>query len=211
MSTKRLRALPVAGVAAALVLGGATAAVAGGAEHQASDVYLFEDMSVAGDATLVRTGSTVRVNLHTHVRGGLVEFGAPVGSDWEVGDATTVWLVVFNNPAGCTGGCGEDEVVTAFLGGPNPAEVGLHYGTGHVAGGHAFSASASLREWDVSGRLFGMPLKDAGRAEVHVIVRSHGSARGLAGAELSAALHDVDGGCDTNTCGDAQFTVFLAP
>ena len=210
MRSGRWRALPVLAVTTGFVLATATAAVAAGAVHQFSDVHLFEDMSVAGDASLVRTGSTVRLNLHTDTHGGLFEFGVPTGPDWEVGDATTVWFVVFNEPGACVGGCGEDEVVDAFLGGANLAGVGLHYGTGHVAG-HHFGASASLREWDVGGRLFGMPLKDAQTAEVHVIVRSHGPAATLSGGDLAEALHSVDGGCGTNTCGDAQFAVFLAP
>ncbi len=63
----------------------------------------------------------------------------------------------------------------------------------------------------MSGVLFGYGLMDSMAAEIHLVVRSHGPAANLSGQELSEALHSVDGGCTTNTCGDAQFAVFLAP
>lgn len=211
MKRRLLRAGPVGLVAALLLVMGAVSAAAGGAVHQPSTVYQFDDMSAAGEARLTRTANGVSFRMRTAISGELTEFGALLGEDWESGDATTVWFVVFNFPDECIGGCGEDEVIAAFLGFYNDAGVGLHYGTGHVAGGAWFNAAASLREWDTSGRLFGMPLRDAEGAEIHLVVRSHGPASTLSGSELNDALHSVDGGCATNTCGDPQFAVFLAP
>lgn len=62
------------------------------------------------------------------------------------GHAETMWWVVFNNPSGCTGGCGADEVETAF-GGPNPAQVSVVNADGRVvpaAGGVSFAAQLSV-------------------------------------------------------------------
>lgn len=205
------RAVPVVLIATSLLVAGAVTAAAGGAVHQSSGVYQFDDMSHAGEAALTRTDAGITLRLGTAISGELTDFGVLLGEDWSSGDATTVWLVVFNEPGNCVGGCGEDEVIDAATGGANAAEVGLHYGAGHVAGGDHFHAAATLREWDTSGLVFGMPLKDAMGAEIHTVVRSHGPASALSGQQLSAAIHSLMGGCETNTCGDPQFAVFLSP
>lgn len=189
---------------------GSHVAQAAPAVHQESDVYEFEDMDDVGDATLKRNNSGVTMNIKTAVSGELFDFATPLEVDWQRGDATTVWFVVFNEPWNCSDDeCGEDDVMAAFNG--NPAKVGVHFGTGHVAGGADFNAAASLKEGDMSGVLFGYGLMDSMAAEIHLVVRSHGPAANLTGPELADALHSVDGGCDTNTCGDPQFAVFLAP
>lgn len=203
---------------AAIGLGsaGAHVAEAAPAAHQTSEVYEFVGMADAGSASLNRTPNGVKMKIRTTVGGELENFGDPLGVDWERGDATTVWFVVFNDPDGCVDGCGGDDVEDFF--GENPsdrAKVGIHFGTGHVAGARTFNASAHLSEGDTSGMLFGSPLMDSQTAEIHLVVRSHGPAAALTGQQLSAALHSVDGGCapfnGPNTCGDSQFAVFPAP
>jgi hypothetical protein len=49
------------------------------------------------------------------------------------------------------------------------------------------------------------------KAEVHLVVRSHGPASNFTADQLVEALTTVDGGCDINTCGDAQDVIFLPP
>lgn len=206
----RQRYLFAVATAAALTLVGTHAVDAAPARHQTSTVYEFIGMADAGEASLTRTGSGVTMNVNTSIGGQLDEFGTPLEAWWESGDATTVWFVVFSNPAGCVDGCGEDEVL-GFLGdmSSNPAQVGVHYATGKIATGTTFHAAGRLNEGDMSGVLFGMALQDAMTAEVHLIMHPHGPASALSGQELAAALHSVDGGCGTNICGDSQFAVFM--
>ncbi len=204
---QRRRHLFAVAAAAALTLVGTHGVEAAPATQQSSAVYQFDDMSEVGKASLKRNGSGVTMNIKTAIGGELDDFGVLQGVDWESGDATTVWFVVFNDPSGCVDGCGGDDVEDAF--GDNRADVGVHFAAGHVANGSKFNAAGHLNEGDSSGLLFGLPLEDATTAEVHLVVRSHGPASTLTGQELAAALHSVDGGCGTNTCGDAQFAVFL--
>ena len=208
----------------------APASEAGPPDTQIRPVIFVENGQPAGGtATLLRTDSGIHMRLTTTVGGTMynLPFEAPsefpngVGETWTVGDATTNWFVVFNNPDGCIGGCGEDEVL---LGIPplcgcddgGPAGVSVHYAAGHVAGSGSWHSAGSLQEGDTSGMLFGLPLQDAKTAEVHVIVRSHGPASNLSQAGLlGAALNSVDGGCivegGPNTCGDAQAAIFNPP
>ncbi len=210
MRTSRVQQLGVAVAVMSTALFGAHVADAGGAAHQASGVYQFDDGSHVGHAALHRNGNGVTMNLWTTVGGELDDFGVLQGVDWERGDATTVWFIVFNDPDGCIDGCGEDEVLDFFFGGDR-AMVGALRAAGHVAGGSNFNASGRLNEGDDTELLFGTPLIDAMTAEIHLVVRSHGPASNLSGAVLAEALHSVDGGCDINTCGDSQFAVFTPP
>lgn len=208
-STKRW--IVVLAAAAGLALAGSPVVTAGGAIHQDSAVFQFDDGSVVGQASLHRNGRGVSLNVATQVGGQLDDFGTLLGVDWMTGDATTVWFVVFNYPDECDSGCGEDEVLNAAMGINNDAGVGVHYGSGHVAGGTAFHSAARLNEGDMTGNLFGMALQDAMTAEVHTVLRSHGSADELTGQQLADALHSLNGGCLVNTCGDAQAAIFAPP
>lgn len=202
--------MSVAILAAAL----AAPASADPAIHQTVDVNEFSGALVTADgASLIRTSSGVSMRVSTTVGGQLFDlFAGPLGVDWEVGDATTNWFVVFNNPDECTGGvCGEDDVQAAALGGDNLPEVGVHFATGHVAGSSLWRSAASLREGDVSGLVFGFPLVDALTAEIHIVIRSHGLAANLVPGDLAAAIGSIGGGCDINTCGDAQAAEFKPP
>ena len=189
-------------IAAAIALGavGTHAVEAAPADRQSSAVYEFQGMAEVGAASLTRTGSGVTMTIDTTISGELEDFGTPLGVDW--------------GPAGCIGGCGEDDVLDAIFGG-NRAKVGVHYGAGHVAGGDGFAAAAHLQEGDMSGAVLGMGLMDAMSAEIHLVVRSHGPAASLTGSQLAAALHSLNGGCAAadmgpNVCGDSQFAVFTA-
>jgi hypothetical protein len=202
-------------ILSAAILAAALAAPAFGAPaiHQTVDVNDFNGALVTADgASLIRTDSGVSTQVRTTVGGELFDlFAGPLGVDWEVGDATTAWYVVFNEPGECTGGvCGEDDVQAAALGDNDP-EVGVHFATGHVAGSSLWRSAASLREGDVSGLVFGFPLVDALTAEIHIVIRSHGLAANLVPGDLAAAIGSIGGGCAINTCGDAQAAEFKPP
>ena len=215
--TSRTRwALAIAASASALL---ATASVSSAAPavRQTVDVVRIDGAANDGSATLTRTNSGVSMTMSTTVGG--VKFDLPfspppdpgLGEDWEVGDATTNWFVVFNTPDGCTDPCGEDDVIAGIPEG-GPAGVGIHYAAGHVAGSASWHSAGSLREGDTSGILFGLPLIDAMTAEVHIVARSHGAMASIPpGSERGYALNSVDGGCAANVCGDAQAAIFAPP
>jgi hypothetical protein len=203
----------------------ASPASAGPPEKQTEAVNYFGGGAVPdAEASLVRTNSGVSMRMSTTVDGQLFDlFAGPLGVDWEVGDATTNWFVVFNEPDECTplpGGvvavCGEDDVQNAAMGSP-AAGVGVHFATGHIAGSSKWRSAASLREGDVSGIVFGLPLVDAMTAEIHIVARSHGPAANLVPGNLAAAIGSLNGGCagppefGPNTCGDAQAAEFKPP
>jgi hypothetical protein len=193
----------------------AAPASAAPAIHQTADVNEFSGALVTDEgASLVRTDSGVSMQVSTTVGGELFDlFAGPLGVDWEVGDATTNWFIVFNAPDECTGGvCGEDDVLAAATGANNDPEIGVHFATGSVAGSSNWRSAASLRVGDESGLVFGFPLVKALTAEVHIIIKSHGPAADLVPGELAAALGTIDGGCDIDTvCGDPQAAVFETP
>lgn len=193
---------------------GAMASTSGAVQavHQAVDVARVDGQPNDGTATLTRTNSGVSMTIHTSVGGQLFDLpaGTPLAANWEVGDATTNWFVVFNNPGGCTDPCGEDDIIRGIPDG-GPAQVSVHFAAGHNAGGSSWNAAGSLREGDTSGMLFGVPLQDAMTAEIHIVARSHGPMASLLPGERGSALNSVDGGCGTNTCGDAQAAIFAPP
>ena len=85
-------------VSAVAFIGVATMSFAGDMQQKA-DVHRFEDLSIVegADAYLVRMEHGVYMHVTTD---GL-----------EPGHAVTMWWVVFNNPAACSGDeCGEDDV-----------------------------------------------------------------------------------------------------
>jgi hypothetical protein len=167
-------------------------------------------------STLRRNHSGVTVDIHT--------------SDLSPG-AYTAWWVVFNNPEYCTDGvCGEDDIFVApFQPIINPdgtfgtpgVVVQVIGATGHVVSQNGVgNFSARLKEGDNEAGLFPGPgLIDAGKAEVHNIVRYHGP---MVPEYMPAQIHYVDGGCDTDgggslpvgvgfTCFDIQAVVHPLP
>ncbi len=181
--------------------------------RQTEAVFDFVGLNTEGSATLTRTNSGVSMRVSTSVGGQLIALGVeePLDAEWEVGDAVTNWFVVFNNPEACIDGCGEDDVLGSLFGPSNFAGVGVHFATGHVAGSSNWRSAASLREGDVSGLFAGEALADAMKAEIHIVIRTHGPASNLTPGSLAAAIGSIDGGCVINTCGDAQAAVFNPP
>lgn len=163
---------------------------------------------------------------HLTRTGGMIVITVEV-AELEPGDVHTLWWIVFNTPAGCIDGCGEDDIFNpdGSLNVPGVLAAGISIGnaTGNVAksdgtlefgarmprsgsaGGHqvlftpyVFGAGA-----ETDYLLYASSNDDA---EVHIIVQSHGQARG--GKKLIEQLSMVDMNC-TPACADLQFAVHM--
>lgn len=173
---------------------------------QSGDIFSFADGSVVrGGGTLLRSRQAVRARLST--------------MQLDPGAGYSVWWVVFNRPARCSGGiCDDDDL---FVGGdPNQGlnleqiervNISVFYADGFVTGSDGVAnvvaelhAGSLPRMTDV---LFGNGLAK-GRgfgAEIHLVIRTHGAA--VAG-EVDVQTSTFEGYCDVNTCADQQFIVF---
>ena len=129
------------------------------------------------------------------------------------GDVYTVWWIVFNNPALCSGGeCGEDDIFAPD--GSLSLTPGVELSAVHAAGtvaskfGEAFFY-ASLAKGDNGGHqaIFGPGLLNPLGAEIHHIVRTHGVA--LQGAAFEQQITTVGGGCTEASGGPAGSAGFI--
>ncbi len=116
--------------------------------------------------------------------------------------AYTVWALVFNDPEACENGCDlHDMGVDGF--------AALWSGAGMVANedGEA-DFEAVMFEGEPAGELLmGPGLVDAQKAEIHLIVRSHGPAAFGEPELLNHQLTTFGGGCDIFTCVDVQYAM----
>ena len=120
--------------------------------------------------------------------------------------AYTVWWAIFNNPAFCADlPCTSSDLPAN--GGDIRVEASILYADGDVVGPNSkgrFIAGLSVGQ--TKDALFGPGLLDPRGAEVHLLVRTHGS-------EILEVLHEQvttpGGGCPPNSCGDQQFSVHL--
>jgi hypothetical protein len=176
-------------------------------------VLLWNDPSQqVGSSTLLRTRQGVSFDLQT--------------SSLTRDEVVTLWMVVFNNPEHCDGGC---DIPDFF----NPAvQADALYAGGRVIGGSGTANYAGHRNvGDSSGSIFpawlGLPaygIIDSHKAEIHFVVHTHGpKIPGLVGE----MLHTFNAGCapefmeipvpeelgthGPNTCEDVQFTVHTPP
>lgn len=185
-----------AGLAVAVI---SPVAKAGPAARDQSAVYVFgTGVQIPGAwSTLVRNEKGVAMNLHTSAL-------AP-------GSASTVWWVVFNSPENCTHGefgsrCGVGDLPP--FGGDPSVQASLLHATGNVIGGAGTAGFGGyLSEGDLTGVVFGPGLLDSRRADVHLVVRTHGQAiPGLIHEQLST----FNGGCPPNACQNIQVSVHEA-
>jgi hypothetical protein len=127
------------------------------------------------------------------------------------GHAYSVWWVVWNNPEFCDGACDDPDV------GSEDVKVEVLYAAGSVAGGTKGNFGATLKEDDVTGSIngefFNLPnnggLLDAMKAEIHVVLRSHGPA--IPG-QVDQQISTYAGGCnpsDPNYNGGHGFIPFF--
>jgi hypothetical protein len=123
------------------------------------------------------------------------------------GDAVTSWWVIFNNPENCSNGvCNGDDVLP--MPGNALAGVSVVYADGQVVSADGTAIfRATLSKNDTTGAVFGPGLINLRGAEIHYVLRTHGSAQ--IGETLNAQLTTINGGCDDfNPCVDLQFAVF---
>lgn len=165
----------------------------------------FSDFSdTGGSSFLTRLDNMILVTLEAE--------------DLTSGNAMTLWFVVFNNPAGCymVGRCGEfDEDFSEA--GIISAEIGLGNASGNVVKsngtlefGGVLRQGYSDDHQIIFGAGFGEHLltADPDDAEVHLVLQSHGQARG--GKKLREQLTYLEANC-TPSCADVQFSVHKPP
>jgi hypothetical protein len=203
---KRVRVLTQLAAALALTVTAAPAAHSAPAARSTSDVWRFDDGAVVtgGASKLVRTGQGLSLSLRTA--------GLPAN------DAVTSWWVIFNHPEACQGAEGEPfRCAGPDLDDPAVA-ASVQYAGGNVVGeAGSYGIGAYLREGDCTGCPFEelcAGLIDARKADVHLVVRTHGprlsqhmpeqitSFEGACTPQSSAGLGD-----GPNTCANLQFAV----
>jgi hypothetical protein len=147
---------------------------------------------LAGASTLVRTRHSVSMTFHA--------------TGLEPGATYTAWWVIFNRPERCSDNvCGDDDVFDD----PEPPKTSVLWASGLIAGQDGSgNFSATLRRDHPDGEvLFGAGLRNTQRAEVHVVLRTHGAPiPGRTGEQISTFA----GGCDINVCQDEQAAVHPA-
>lgn len=163
---KLTRSLMPMVTACALLLGAPSASEAA-STYQAKDLFVMgmPGALVEGAATLTRTDDGVSYSIYTS--------GLKQG-------ATTIWIVVFNDPENCAGGPGGcrgsdlgNPAVngTVIAGGAyNVGPQGLANFQGHLAEGPAPEGI----QVNVPAGLSEDGLVDAHQAEIHFVVRGHG-------------------------------------
>lgn len=174
------------------------------ARLSSSSVYRFSDGSTVMGATsqLVRTAGAASFTIRT--------------SGLTVGDAVTVWWVVFNNPSACTQGqppfrCGIGDLLP--FGGDPAVQSSAFYAAGHVIGGNGAGnyGGHTSTEGPQGEVLWGPGLTNALGADIHFVVRTHGPALP---EFLPGQIQSFGVGCSNappftgpNVCEDLQFAV----
>jgi hypothetical protein len=196
MARRLLRSLVIAG---SIVAGLALAAAADQRTYQTANIFQAGNPAIqlGGAATLFRSKQGAEMRIATS---GLAE-----------NSAYTVWWVVFNNPAACTGGCGADDLgnpavraavfyaagfVTAGDG------IGTEDGTGNVSAHMEAGALPLGIDVEVEG---GLEPGNGFRAEIHLVVRTHGT---INPGMVDQQIGSFNGGCNP-TCANQQAAVFL--
>jgi hypothetical protein len=177
-------------------------------------VHRFADGSIVENASsqLVRFDNGVTMTLSTN--------------DLVPGDVYTVWWVIFNEPQNCSdGACNIDDLFVLDADGQivkdelgnrvmNPdaltnANVSIQHASGSLSDNGTLNVSASLGLGEVPGIIFGPGLLDAHKAEVHLVIRTHGP---KVDDVFDAQISTFGGGCDpidTPPCDDVQFAFYL--
>ena len=190
------------------------------ADTDTTDVLSFDGGTPTGGVShLTRTDDMILITLEA--------------AELVPGDAHTLWWIVFNTPEGCAdygsgeAGCGEDDIFDLVNGGLNvdgvlAAGISIGNASGNVAksngtlefGGRMTRNQNNDHQVLFTPYAFGanaatdylLYADSADDAEVHVIVQTHGQARG--GEKLREQLTYVDTNC-TPACADIQFAVHL--
>lgn len=190
-------------------------------------VYQFGSNQIVGSSSLMRSPTGVSFSVDTH--------GPEDGSSLD-SHMVTIWLVVFNQPEHCTaeGGtnghpaCSLDDVMNAMSGGPNEPQIDVLYGAGNVVGNETQAHFAGHKSvGDLNKATFGIGLQDSRRAEIHLVVRSHGplvAGYGEQSGNVAESIGSFIGGCggipwytdlgvipvEEGQCNDIFYSVHLA-
>jgi len=180
----------IGGCAAMLILAAAQVALAESPQkpHRpfvtVNDMHIFPNgPAVVGASIMTRDGSGVDATVSTT---GLFPGGA---YSW--------WWVVYNRPQYCVDGCNLDDLpvgATPMSNGDPRVRASLLWGGGFVADDTgAANAAARLGRGAPPGEVrFGPGLWNVRKAEIHIVLRSHGEA--VVG-EVAEQIGSFDGGC----------------
>jgi len=173
--------------------------------YQAKNMVLFSSPTTLapGAATLTRTGKSISYKIYT--------------SGLEPG-ANTVWIVIFNKPKNCMAG-GPGVCMGPDL--ANPAVQGsVVAGSGYLVGSDGIANfDGGLDEGNPpDGIQINVPggtvsgLKNAKKAEIHLVVRKHGPINDLGGAVTQLTTFEDPAVCasEGRTCVNVQAAVFPA-
>ncbi len=159
-------------------------------------VVLFSNPSVVVSASgtmLVRTRDNVFATLHTS---GLMP-----------GTVVTFWWAFFNSP----GNCATQPCTPADL--ANPAVFGsVVAGGGRIIGADGTASFSVYRQaFDTTGVFTGLGtvqgLLEPLRAQIHLVIRTHGPAITDDPDALRQQLSLFNGGCPPNTCANLQASI----
>jgi hypothetical protein len=196
MNARTVRTLAVAGflaAAAPTAMGQAPAAKAGSKSRvSAKQMRVF-----GGEQTLVpATGSVL-------VRSKEGAYMSVHAAGLTPGTAVTAWWVFFNSPEGClTSPC-----TPADLNNPD-AQPSLVSAAGRIVGPDGTADFGAYRAvGDTTGAFSGPGLLNPFKAEIHLVVRSHGPAVLDDPQVLQEQLSMFNGGCPPNTCANLQAAI----
>ncbi len=125
------------------------------------------------------------------------------------GHAVTTWMAVFNNPRLCA----TSPCTPADFANPRVNGTLLNSG-GRIVGPDGAATFGGFRAvGDITGARLGIGtgngLVNTRRAEIHLVVRTHGPANLADPAVLAEQLSMFNGGCPTNTCTNIQASIFM--
>jgi hypothetical protein len=151
----------------------------------------FSDGSAlqGGGSLLARTRSGIYMSFHS--------------SGLTPGTVVTTWWAFFNKPKECA----TSPCTVADLNNPD-VQPSLLVATGRVVGADGTADFGAFRaEGDTTGAVFGPGLVNAMKAEIHLVVRTHGAAILDDPQTLQAQLSTFNGGCPPNTCANLQVSI----
>lgn len=177
-------------VAAAIAISSMTARAQGNGDttyQTANVVDLNTGVPVGGAATLIRTNNGVRARIAT--------------SGLDQNAAYTVWWIVWNNPSLCSAPCGPDDL--------GIAGNSVFYAAGFVTGSDGtanVTADAEAGELPAGIDVLipgGLQPGRGLRAEIHMVVRSHGP---ITPGSVATQIGSFDAACAV--CSDQQAVAF---
>ncbi len=153
-----------------------------------TNIQLISDNSAVGTSNLARGNKYVSATIHT--------------SGLEPQAAYTAWWVVFNNPENCSDGlCGLDDFAVPEV---EASQIWLAGNIANRKGEATFAGHLAIE--DTSKADFGPGLLDTAKAEIYLVVRTHGQ---LIPDMAHEQLSTFDGGCPPNACANVQLAIHL--